>query len=416
MLLFDLPKNYIAEILSEWIFSDSLARYDSAIQNRKLRGPYLDLLQTAYFVSYGIDARSLLPFSCVLWLIKRNIKIRRLTPSFGLADDLIILDLSLSKLEYLDFSCSQFENKNNAAHLLDKCASSLVHLNFSANDLVTVSFLRAAVRKCTKLRTLNISNCKGISDVAVRRIAPFCGALTALDLSRCSNIRSAALTTLAPHCHALVSLSISGCSFMSDASILALCVSNSRLTDLSLGLCCHLSNASLLALLTRCSEIRHLDLNCCAALSEQALFHIADRCRCVESLNVACCEPVTDEAVVRVVGDCLSLTALNISNCTLITDLAIAQVAARGGRLAELNLTGCHLVTHSSVALLARCGALTRLFVNNCCKVRDHTAILQLISGCRSLRLLDLRGTTAGHREEIAEEAARQTAELIVLQ
>lgn len=410
--IFDLPKHFVAELLSKWIYTDSLTKFDTALLSRKRRSPCLELFQTAYFATHGIHGASLLSSSCVLWLILRKLKIRHLTLKFGLADVPVLLMLDVSKIEVVDFTNSRFTNKSNVSHLLDRC-SNVKELSLSGNDLVTSAFLRQVVRGCGLLHTLNISNCKGVSDIAIKRMAPHCSAVTNLDISRCKNITAKSFYTLSTHCRRLTSLNISGCSAISRDAITSLVTSNGQLGMLSAGMCFEITDLTLVDILTVSggSQLLNIDLTWCSQLTDLSLEHLARHCNRLEALTISLCLNVTDQGIALLVEQCVKLVALNVSECNVLTDMAVRSLSAQCPLLRDLNLSGCHLLTSEALSSLASscCSNLRSVYLNNCCRVRNYETVLDLLNNKLQLEMLDLRGTLVGHKQQIADAAGRRT-------
>jgi len=146
-----------------------------------------------------------------------------------------------------------------AVHL----AQSLAHISFSYCPLVGDPALSCLADRCWRLRYVNARGCGGITDCSVMRLATSLlgRGLRALDVSDCVGVGNEALRALAHGCGAkLRRLGLRGCTAVSDHGVLALAL--------------------------RCTQLRQLNVENCPLVSSSALTAVKDHCqKCVIEHN-----------------------------------------------------------------------------------------------------------------------------------
>ena len=144
--------------------------------------------------------------------------------------------------------------------------TSLVALH--AGSLLNASSLAfGAMAKCKRLRRLNLSLCRQVSNADVVAIAAHCAQLETLVLQACVNIDDSALVGIATHARHLVALSIDFCYNATDRGVLAVVKCCKTLEDLNVRACNQLTRATfdgLVALKTPAHPLRRLQIGACA--------------------------------------------------------------------------------------------------------------------------------------------------------
>jgi len=168
----------------------------------------------------------------------------------------------------------------------------LSSLNLKGNPtVITNNSMQMLVRKCSKLKSLNIADSKYITDEGIYNIVSKCTDLTTLDISNCINISEVGIKTICTYSTNLVNLNISRCQKITDAGIETLSVSlmlqtldlswNTTLTDASLYFLARNDTNISLHTLTLC----HLHL-----LTEAAVKNLIQQCTGLRLLNVQHCD------------------------------------------------------------------------------------------------------------------------------
>jgi hypothetical protein len=212
----------------------------------------------------------------------------------------------------------------------------LSNSNITDNDLARIIL---EYRKCGKLASLNLSNCKNITDAGLGSLANI--PLTKLNLSGCSDITDAGLAhfTNAP----LTDLNLSDCTAITDAGLAHF--ANAPLTDLDLRFCSDITDAGLGSFAN--APLTYLTLNGCSDITDAGLAHFANAPLTYLTLNG--CSDITDAGLGFFAN--APLERLDLSNCRGITDAGLAHFA--NAPLEWLGLSNCSGITNAGLGSFA---------------------------------------------------------------
>lgn len=171
---------------------------------------------------------------------------------------------------------------------------------------------------CPKLKRLNFSYCKGVTDRTMFHIATYVSdRLESLDLTRCTSITDLGFSYWASRSFPkLQQINLSDCTFLTDKAIIDLILIAPYITELNLSFCCSLTDVSVEAIGMNCTHLRKLDLSFCgSAVSDKSLSVLASNLRNLEYLNVRGCIRVTNMSVNLLWQYCRQLKELNITQC-----------------------------------------------------------------------------------------------------
>lgn len=171
---------------------------------------------------------------------------------------------------------------------------------------------------CRRLRRLDLSYCKHITDRSMAHLAAHASSrLEALSLTRCTSITDAGFQTWAPHrFDALRRLCLADCTYLSDKAVVALVAAAKNLTHLDLSFCCALSDTATEVVALGLPQLRELRLAFCgSAVSDASLGCIALHLNELEGVSVRGCVRVTGLGVENVLEGCARLRWLDVSQC-----------------------------------------------------------------------------------------------------
>ncbi|KAL8372551.1 hypothetical protein RB595_002065 [Gaeumannomyces hyphopodioides] len=171
---------------------------------------------------------------------------------------------------------------------------------------------------CPRLRRLDLSYCKHITDRSMAHLAAHAsGRLEALSLTRCTSITDAGFQAWAPHrFDALRRLCLADCTYLSDKAVVALVAAAKNLTHLDLSFCCALSDTATEVVALGLPQLRELRLAFCgSAVSDASLGCIALHLNELEGVSVRGCVRVTGLGVENVLEACARLRWLDVSQC-----------------------------------------------------------------------------------------------------
>ncbi|KAK5656958.1 hypothetical protein OQA88_3480 [Cercophora sp. LCS_1] len=171
---------------------------------------------------------------------------------------------------------------------------------------------------CPKLRRLNLSYCKHITDRSMAHLAAHAATrLQSLSLTRCTSITDAGFQAWAPYrFEKLTHLCLADCTYLSDNSIIALVNAAKNLTHLDLSFCCALSDTATEVVALGLPHLRELRLAFCgSAVSDASLGCIALHLNELRGLSVRGCVRVTGNGIENVLEGCGRLEWVDVSQC-----------------------------------------------------------------------------------------------------
>ncbi|CAN8101615.1 unnamed protein product [Discula destructiva] len=171
---------------------------------------------------------------------------------------------------------------------------------------------------CPKLKHLNLSYCKHITDRSMVHLAAHASnRIEAMSLTRCTSISDAGFQSWAPFRFPnLTKLCLADCTYLSDNAIVALVNSAKQLTHLDLSFCCALSDTATEVVALGLPLLRELRLAFCgSAISDASLGCIALHLNELRGLSVRGCVRVTGIGIENVLEGCGRLEWLDVSQC-----------------------------------------------------------------------------------------------------
>lgn len=187
-----------------------------------------------------------------------------------------------------------------------------------SNSVVPAPPPPGTVIGCPRLRRLNLSYCKHITDRSMAHLAAHASKrLQSLSLTRCTSITDAGFQTWAPYRFTeLTHLCLADCTYLSDNSIIALVNAAKNLTHLDLSFCCALSDTATEVVALGLPLLRELRLAFCgSAVSDESLGCIALHLNELRGLSVRGCVRVTGKGVENVLEGCGRLEWVDVSQC-----------------------------------------------------------------------------------------------------
>lgn len=171
---------------------------------------------------------------------------------------------------------------------------------------------------CPKLKKLNLSYCKHITDRSMAHLAAHASnRLVSLSLTRCTSISDAGFQSWAAYkFEKLTNLCLADCTYLSDNAIVALVNAAKNLTHLDLSFCCALSDTSTEVVALGLPRLRELRLAFCgSAVSDGSLESIALHLNELEGLSVRGCVRVTGKGMESILRGCTRLMWTDVSQC-----------------------------------------------------------------------------------------------------
>jgi len=254
--------------------------------------------------------------------------------------------------------------------VIQKCPV-LTDLNISSCPLVTEDWLSIMASKIQLLERLNLADLQALTDDGIETMMGVLGSrIQSLDISCCTGMTNGGLMQIATKCPVLRRLSLRCCNFNRDGVEVA---------------------ARSLTCLTE------LDLTGFRALKDSGAVSIALSCPSLKSINLSGCSAISDVGV-GTFSCCLDLTSFILSKCALVTDSGIQAVAMSCCALEHLDLSGCKKITNAVGKILVdHCPALRFLSLSGCIRFSDEgLSALSQLKEIRSLNLIGCKVSNAG--------------------
>ncbi|ORY57834.1 uncharacterized protein BCR38DRAFT_489828 [Pseudomassariella vexata] len=171
---------------------------------------------------------------------------------------------------------------------------------------------------CPKLKRLNLSYCKHITDRSMAHLAAHASnRLEMLSLTRCTSITDAGFQSWTQfRFHNLTHLCLADCTYLSDNAIVALVNAAKSLTHLDLSFCCALSDTATEVVALGLPQLQELKMAFCgSAVSDNSLACIALHLNDLERLSVRGCVRVTAVGMENILDGCSRLVWTDVSQC-----------------------------------------------------------------------------------------------------
>ncbi|XP_027107856.2 F-box/LRR-repeat protein 3 isoform X1 [Coffea arabica] len=235
-------------------------------------------------------------------------------------------------------------------------------------EIIDVSYcctfgdLEASAISCAgNLRDLRLDKCLGVTDVGLAKIAVGCGRLEKLSLKWCLEITDIGIDLLSKKCSNLKQLDVS-----------YLKVTNEALRSIS-----------------RISKLEVLAMMRCGMVDDVGLRYLGKGCPLLQVLDISRCDKLSCTSIVSVIKGHNGLIELHASYCFFELHLTPYCLFLELKNIKTLTLDGAR-IAHSSFQLISTsCKFLVEIGLGKCKGVTDN-GILQLVSGCINLKMLNL--------------------------
>ncbi|EXJ83514.1 hypothetical protein A1O1_07137 [Capronia coronata CBS 617.96] len=268
--------------------------------------------------------------------------------------------------------------------LVNTCGSNVESWRMKSVWDVTAPAILEMANKARRLKEIDLSNCRKVSDTLLARIvgwvvpaypqappnrpkltmrpainskvvAPVqqpppgsvvgCPELSSITLSYCKHVTDRTMAHIATHAHKRIeSMDLTRCTTITDAGFQFWGnVKFERLRKLCLADCTYLSDQSIVWLVNGAgSGLRQLDLSFCCALSDTATEVLALGCPNLTHLNLSFCGSAVSDPSLRSIGLHLtSLTELAVRGCVRVTGLGVQSVVEGCQKLKLLDVSQC---------------------------------------------------------------------------
>ncbi|CAA6655727.1 unnamed protein product [Spirodela intermedia] len=239
---------------------------------------------------------------------------------------------------------------------------------------LTDSDLSVVAARFWRLVSLDLKNCKGISDAGIIALGNGLPSLQVLDVSGCRKLTDTGLIVVSQSCSKLRGLHLSGCKLVTDGLLQALSRNCPELEDLGLSGCHNITDSGLSTLVNGCRRLRFLDLSKCSKVGDEGVSQIArSSSSSLKTLKLLDCLNVSDLSIYALANSCENLETIVLGGCRNVSEESVkALMAACSSSIKNLRVDWCLDVGDSSVrCVLSRCRNLAALDISCCDKVTD---------------------------------------------
>eukprot|EP00731_Ephydatia_muelleri_P012090 Em0006g984a len=264
--------------------------------------------------------------------------------------------------------------------LVARCCN-IQHLDLSwtgGGGQITESAFCSFIENCGRdLRTLRLSCCQYINDVALETIGRECTKLEELDLQSCSHLKKSALSHIAKlACLQRLNL-YKSTNLTSD--IIAHIGSNCKaIKHLNIGASCRLLDSKGIAVLntalSRLKDLISLDLWRCTNCNAATIKVLADNCPNLQELDIGWCSQVlqTGFDILHLSSQCTNLRKLFFTRGTAVDSHYLEILANHCPTLEQLDILGANSATPDSVNEVAKkCRNLKFFDVSFCSQINE---------------------------------------------
>jgi len=236
--------------------------------------------------------------------------------------------------------------------LIKNCPN-LTSLNLQGCENLTDEDLRQFAESSPDLIFLDLCKCVKITDNGIKALTSERANLTGINLAECSEITNSGLNMIAIRYEQLLSsLNIKGCNQITDGGISLVARYCTELTNINFG-GCNISVGAFAQLIQNCPKLTQIALQGCIGITDTGLTNLSRFCPNLTSLNLSECSRITGAAFATLVQSCQNLSTLKLHKCD-VTDDWFSNTFCNCSSLTKLDLTGCSGISDEAFPDLAR--------------------------------------------------------------
>ena len=266
----------------------------------------------------------------------------------------------------------------------------------------------------SNLRILHCQNCPSFNDIHVCILASSCPNLESLCLTGCIYVTGSSFPRLLTECKRLQTLLLS-CTRVRNQNLMRTDWSQARLTELDISYCYGIAESGLMEMLPKLIGVRYLQLSFCGwgrALTDKVMNAMSQtKYERLETLDIHSSFNITGEMLCKFVKNCSGLTTLCVGSA--INSNEDLEALLKGLH----NLKNFYVTKQASIktetvfdCVKRFCRnietlALYNFYAVNRCRVEE--SLVELVSACRFLKVLCIRGTNVPLRTELTNLATK---------
>ncbi|XP_031794556.1 dynein regulatory complex subunit 6 [Sarcophilus harrisii] len=284
----------------------------------------------------------------------------------------------------------QIVNDRFIGCILQRWRPNVLRLNFhGCSSLQWPSF--KLINQCKNLQELNVSQCEGLNDDAMRYVLEGCPSLIHLNIAH-TDISNGTLKLLSRCFPNLQKLSLAYCRNFTEKGLLYLNLGKGchKITNLDLSGCTQISVQGFKDIASSCTGIKHLVINDMPTLTDNCIKALVERCKSITSV-IFIGSPHLSDTAFKYLTDC-SLNKVRVEGNNRITDLTFKLMDKHYGDLSHIYMTDCERITDVSLKSIANLKNLVVLNLANCIRIGD-VGLRSFLGGPSSSKLRELNLT-----------------------
>lgn len=254
-------------------------------------------------------------------------------------------------------------------------------------------------RVCLIVQSIELSNCRRLTDRGIFTIAKRCPELKELVLDACPEVTNIAIFEVVSRCTNLELLSVAGCQYVTcisltpEANLQASAYGKQvYLHHLDMSDCCNVDDSSLQIIATYLSNLMHLYLRRCLKISDIGVQYVATYCPKLQELSVSDCPKISDLGLRDISRLGNNLKYLSIAKCRKVSDAGIKCLTSNCTKIRYLNIRGCEKISEEGLIFLSSmCSKLKSIDVGSCHSAVTDNSLVALARNCRHLKRLSIR-------------------------
>ena len=333
-------------------------------------------------VSKGVQFNQMFPMSStnpIILQVNLSSKNKRINDE-SIEDIVTIYGQSIISLNLK--SCWSITDKGLLSITLKAPFITTLNLN-SVWNLTDVGI--SSLSNLTSLKTLDLSNCRKVTDVGVLAVLSGCNTLENLELSYCKNLTDKIFNHIIwPN---IKKLNIQRCTNITDAGFAYWASLFPERESLECLTRTHSEETSIedfqpeetirstsfgniettpLQLRTTQFDMRELNLSDCSFLTNDTILYLSTACKNLENLSLSFCCSLTEEAITILASNCINISVLDVSYCgNAVTNDAINKISKNMTQLQKFSVRGCAQVTDVGIGYLSNVFGERHMYLNH---------------------------------------------------
>lgn len=283
-----------------------------------------------------------------------------------------LLKFSDYRAKTVNLTECRFITNHGIQRLLEKCRNLHVLKLIRCVDLndTGIAGMRTDMPNIN-LHSLYLDGCSRLTDGAVTQIAQCCPNLKHLHLNQCIKVTSSGAKVLAQHCSQLTELQFDHSEGVGDEGVIYIVNGCPNMRCLHLVSCCITDTG--IMLLSRLTSLTKLDLSSNSRMTAKSLVYISQFCKKLESINISLNRAIGDQCIGQILMNLPALKKLYCVSCN-ITDIGLEDIAKYCPTLEGLDVGWCHEISDRGVRVVSlACKKLEYFGLIRCDKVTMET-------------------------------------------